>query len=80
MTPYEAYAIDQERSEQQQIADELMYLDGAEDAALAQLPRYVDAAYLDGYINWLKQLPTHPDGTICYGLPTLSSAHHLEEF
>lgn len=79
MTPYEAYAIDQERCEQQQRLDEAMYCEGAEDAASAQLPQYADSAYLNGYVNRLQQLPTRSDGRICYDLP-IPSISICEEF
>jgi hypothetical protein len=66
MTPEEMFAVDQTRCEQQQIAAEAMYWEGAEDVMLAHLPRYLDSVYLEGYINTLKKLPTYPDGTLCY--------------
>ena len=66
MTPYEMDYLDQERCELQQAAAEAMYIDGAEDATCAKLPSCRDRAYLDGYINGLDTLPTHPDGSLCY--------------
>jgi hypothetical protein len=45
------------------------FLDGCEDAAFGQLPRYPDDDYLAGYLSTIKGLPLHPDGTIAHYSP-----------
>jgi hypothetical protein len=60
MTPYEMDCLDQERCELQQAAAEALYIDGEADATLAKLPRYLDEAYLQGYLNRLRHLPDRP--------------------
>lgn len=46
-----------------------LYLQGANDAAFAQLPQYQDEVYLEGYLTKLKQLPKDEDGRIKHYSP-----------
>jgi hypothetical protein len=64
MTPFEAEQVNQEQIEQREFAQIEWESEGAADAAFGVLPRYVDEAYLAGYVRATKELPTKPDGTI----------------
>jgi hypothetical protein len=45
------------------------FLNGCEDAAFGQLPRYPHEDYLTGYISTVRKLPLNPDGTISHYSP-----------
>ncbi|WP_416667933.1 hypothetical protein [Egbenema bharatensis] len=77
MTPFEQQQLAQEQIEQQDTAAFNRYLDGSEDAAFGQLPRYTDTAYLMGYVAKLKELPTNPDGTIQHYSPRQHFAYGM---
>lgn len=69
MTPYEAYQIEQERTEQQDAAREERRIEGITDGAFGYLPSFADEDYLSGYVEGIRQLPRDRSGKILYGNP-----------
>jgi len=51
------------------------YLDGSTDAGFSQLPRYKDTAYLMGWLDTVRRLPTDESGEIIYSSPQQQFAY-----
>jgi hypothetical protein len=66
MTPYEIYAADQARFDQQEAIAFDRRIEGTTDAAFGYLPKYSDEDYLLGYCEGVKELKTDSDGKILY--------------
>jgi len=66
MTPFEISAIQELRTEQQSDAALEKYLDGSSDAAMLEMPKHSDTAYLMGWLDAIKKFPTAADGSIIY--------------
>lgn len=64
MTLFEADQVNQAQVEQQEAIRVEWESEGATDAAFGVLPRYVNEAYLAGYVRATKELPINTDGTI----------------
>jgi hypothetical protein len=69
MTPFEIECARDERDRQQAEAAQDLYEDGCTDAGFGQLPRYVDEAYLAGYLATIKALPRDGSGQIQHYSP-----------
>jgi hypothetical protein len=69
MTPFEAFEIEQHRTERQDAIAQDLHLEGSADAAFGQLPRLQHPAYLSGYMAKLLELPINAAGEIQYHSP-----------
>lgn len=66
MTPYEIDATRELRDQQQTDAAFDRYLEGGSDAAMLEMPKHNDTAYLMGWLDAIKKFPTTANGTIIY--------------
>lgn len=66
MTLQQAYELDQEQRQQQDVIAEELRLEGLTDGAFGNLPQYSEEAYLLGYIEGIKRLKCDRSGRILH--------------
>lgn len=79
MAPLEVAYINQERIEQTDAAYCEWATWGAEDATSGELPCFTNDAYLSGYVQAIKALPLHPDGTIAQNICSIASDFNFDD-